>query len=275
MKKHIMTILLIVIFVAGLAVFLYPTVSDYVNSLHQSKAIAGYESSVGTMTVHDNSAAFEKARAYNEHLSQMRDPFAQAQEISDEYNETLDVTGTGIMGYLAIDKIGIKIPIYHSTSADVLQVAAGHFEGSSLPTGEKSTHAVLSAHRGLPSAKLFTDLDKMEIGDKFVISVLNKHMTYEVDQIVTVLPYEMDELRVDPEQDYVTLLTCTPYGINSHRLLIRGVRTEDDDTGKKPEKIRIVSEISRIDPMAVAFVMAGVMLFIGLVIVLIRTRRRK
>ena len=223
MKKNRSTIILILIFLVGLSVMLYPTVSDYVNQRHQSRALASYDETVNEMSDADYTAYFEAADAYNQRLAATPNSFFTPEQVSG-YDETLDVSGTGIMGYITIPRIGVELPVYHGTSDGVLQVAAGHLEGSSLPVGGAGTHAVISAHRGLPSAKLFTNLDELEAGDTFTITVLDRVLTYEVDRISIVLPTETDLLQPVEGQDYVTLMTCTPYGINTHRLLVRGHR---------------------------------------------------
>ena len=219
MKKNRSTIILILIFLVGLSVMLYPTVSDYVNQRHQSRALASYDETVNEMSDADYTAYFEAADAYNQRLAATPNSFFTPEQVSG-YDETLDVSGTGIMGYITIPRIGVELPVYHGTSDGVLQVAAGHLEGSSLPVGGAGTHAVISAHRGLPSAKLFTNLDELEAGDTFTITVLDRVLTYEVDRISIVLPTETDLLQPVEGQDYVTLMTCTPYGINTHRLLV-------------------------------------------------------
>ncbi len=188
------------------------------------------------------------------------------------YTDTLDVSGTGIMGYITISKIGVELPIYHGTSDGVLQVAAGHLEGSSLPVGGAGTHAVISAHRGLPSAKLFTNLDELEVGDTFTITVLDRVLTYEVDQISIVLPTETDLLQPVEGKDYVTLMTCTPYGINTHRLLVRGKRIENAENQKH---IRVTADALRIEPIIVAPALAVPMLLVVLVVMLAVPHLRK
>ena len=218
MKKNKSTIILILVFFVGLSVMLYPTLSDYVNQRHQSRAVATYAADVDKLTNADYSAYFDAADAFNAQIAADPDALYHPDRFPS-YESTLDVTGTGIMGYITIEKIGVELPIYHGTGDSVLQVAAGHLEGTSLPVGGESTHAVISAHRGLPSAKLFTHLDRLEVGDTFTITVLDRELTYEVDKISIVLPTEVDELKVVDGKDYVTLMTCTPYGINTHRLL--------------------------------------------------------
>ena len=271
MKKNKSTIILILVFFVGLSVMLYPTLSDYVNQRHQSRAVATYAADVDKLTNADYSAYFDAADAFNAQIAADPDALFHADRFTS-YNATLDVTGTGIMGYITIEKIGVELPIYHGTSDSVLQVAAGHLEGTSLPVGGASTHAVISAHRGLPSAKLFTNLDQLEVGDIFTITVLDRVLTYEVDQISIVLPTETDNLKVTEGRDYVTLMTCTPYGINSHRLLVRGRRIETPD---KLKHIRVTSEATRIDPIITAPLMALPLLLALLIGLLFSTRKRK
>ena len=271
MKKNKSTIILILVFFVGLSVMLYPTISDYVNQRNQSRAVASYAQDVDTMTDADYSAYFDAADAFNAQVATNENALFRPDQLSG-YNETLDITGTGIMGYITISKIGVELPIYHGTSDGVLQIAAGHLEGTSLPVGGASTHAVISAHRGLPSAKLFTNLDQLEMGDTFTITVLDRVLTYEVDKISIVLPTETDELKIAEGKDYVTLMTCTPYGINTHRLLVRGRRVETPDQYKR---IRVTAEALKIEPIIVAPVMALPMLLILLIGMLISTRKPK
>ena len=270
MKKNKSTIILILVFFVGLSVMLYPTLSDYVNQLHQSRAVATYAEDVDKLTDADYSAYFEAADAFNAQIAADPDALFHADRFTS-YNATLDVTGTGIMGYITIEKIGVELPIYHGTSDGVLQVAAGHLEGSSLPVGGAGTHAVISAHRGLPSAKLFTNLDELEAGDTFTITVLDRVLTYEVDRISIVLPTETDLLQPVEGQDYVTLMTCTPYGINTHRLLVRGHRV---NTRESQKHVRVTADATRIDPIITAPVIALPMLAVLLIWLLVTTRKR-
>ena len=251
MKKNKSTMILILVFFVGLSVMLYPTLSDYVNQRHQSRAVATYAEDVDKLTNADYSAYFDAADAFNAQIAADPDALYHPDRFPS-YESTLDVTGTGIMGYITIEKIGVELPIYHGTSDGVLQVAAGHLEGTSLPVGGGSTHAVISAHRGLPSAKLFTNLDQLEVGDTFTITVLDRVLTYEVD--------------------YVTLMTCTPYGINSHRLLVRGRRIETPD---KLKHIRVTSEATKIEPIITAPIIALPLLLALLIWLLFSTRKRK
>ena len=271
MKKNRSTIILILIFLVGLSVMLYPTVSDYINQKNQSRAVASYSEEVESLSDVDYQAYFDAADDYNRRLAETPDAFYRPEEVSG-YTDTLDVSGTGIMGYITISKIGVELPIYHGTSDGVLQVAAGHLEGSSLPVGGAGTHAVISAHRGLPSAKLFTNLDELEAGDTFTITVLDRVLTYEVDQISIVLPTETDLLQPVEGKDYVTLMTCTPYGINTHRLLVRGKRIENAENQKH---IRVTADALRIEPIIVAPALAVPMLLVMLVVMLAVPHLRK
>lgn len=271
MKKNRSNIILILIFLVGLSVMLYPTVSDYINQKNQSRAVASYSEEVENLSDVDYQAYFDTADDYNRRLAETPDAFYRPEEVSG-YTDTLDVSGTGIMGYITISKIGVELPVYHGTSDGVLQVAAGHLEGSSLPVGGAGTHAVISAHRGLPSAKLFTNLDELEAGDTFTITVLDRVLTYEVDQISIVLPTETDLLQPVEGKDYVTLMTCTPYGINTHRLLVRGKRIENAENQKH---IRVTADALRIEPVIVAPALAVPMLLVMLVVMLAVPHLRK
>ena len=271
MRKNLSTIILILIFLVGLSVMLYPSVSDAVNRKHQSRAVAGYAEEVEQLSDADYQAYFDAADAYNRQLNTTPNAFYKPDLVSG-YAQTLDISGTGIMGYITIPKISVELPIYHGTDEGVLQVAAGHLEGSSLPVGGAGTHAVISAHRGLPSAKLFTNLDELEVGDRFTITVLDRVLTYEVDQISIVLPTETDQLLPTEGMDYVTLMTCTPYGINTHRLLVRGKRVETTESQKH---IRVAADVFRIEPIIVATILAIPMLLAALVGVLVAPHLRK
>lgn len=259
MKKGRVNIILVIVFIAGLSVMLYPLVSDYWNARTQSRAVATYNDSVQVMSEADYSELFAQAEAYNQALAQVENPLINFDQV-EGYDELLDISGTGIMGYVTIEKIGVELPIYHGTEETVLQIAAGHLAGSSLPTGGLGTHSVISAHRGLPSARLFTQLDELEEGDTFVITVLDRTMTYMVDQIRIVEPHEIQDLEIDPNEDYCTLMTCTPYGINSHRLLVRGIRVEN---AREVSEIYVAAEAHQVDTTVVAIAIA-----IGLLIVI-------
>lgn len=270
MKKNKSTIILILVFFVGLSVMLYPTISDYVNQRNQSRAVASYAQDVDNMTDADYSGYFDAADAFNAQVAANEYALYRPDQLTG-YADTLDITGTGIMGYITISKIGVELPIYHGTSDAVLQVAAGHLEGTSLPVGGASTHAVISAHRGLPSAKLFTNLDELEAGDTFTITVLDRVLTYEVDRISIVLPTETDLLQPVEGQDYVTLMTCTPYGINTHRLLVRGRRITTPD---KLKHIRVTSDAIKIEPILTAPIMALPLLLVLLFWLLFAPRKR-
>lgn len=219
------TVILVIVLLVGLSVMLYPTVSNWWNERVQSRVVAGYQEAVLLLDDGESERMLGEARSFNSRLAGIANPFSDSSKIP-EYNDILNVSGTGIMGYISIPVINVELPIYHGTSAEVLNIAAGHLEGSSFPVGGKNTHAVISAHRGLPSAKLFTDLNKLVEGDIFTITILDEIFTYEVEEILIVYPDEMDKLSIIPDGDYVTLMTCTPYGVNTHRLLIRSRRIE-------------------------------------------------
>ena len=252
MKKHLSTILLVLVFLVGLSVVLYPTVSDWVNRRNASRALVSYDETVNALSDADYEAYFAAADDYNRRLAATENAFYKPELVSG-YEQTLDLSGTGIMGYITIQKIGVELPIYHGTGEGVLQVAAGHLQGSSLPVGGAGTHAVISAHRGLPSAKLFTNLDELEVGDTFTVTVLDRVLTYEVDRISIVLPNETDLLQPTPGKDYLTLMTCTPYGINTHRLLVRGHRVE---TVENQKHIRVTADAVRVQPAVVVPLLA-------------------
>lgn len=247
MKKNLSSIILVFVFFTGLSVLLYPVISDFVNSKNQSRAIAHYNDVTEEMDEDDTVELINRAKDYNETLyKSKRGQFSP--HALDGYNDILDVGGTGIMGYISIDKIKVELPIYHGTDEGVLQIAAGHLEGTSLPVGGVNTHSVLSAHRGLPSAKLFTNLDQLEEGDYFSITILDEMMTYEVDQIRIVKPSEVNDLSIVEGEDYCTLVTCTPYAINTHRLLVRGKRCENISN---KAGLYISTEAYLIDPIVV------------------------
>ncbi len=270
MKKHFSTILLVVIFILGLGIMLYPAISNYINEKNQSYAIVNYENALQDMKEEDFEAYFLQAEAYNIALNAEKMAFYNP-KLVEGYNEALNIDGTGTMGYINIPAINVMLPIYHGTDERTLQNAAGHLEGSSLPTGGASRHAVISAHRGLPSAKLFTNLDKLVVGDRFTLTILNKVLTYEVDQIAIVLPSETGGLQVQEGKDLCTLITCTPYGINTHRLLVRGKRVENEVEKKA---VYVPADAIKIDPVIVTPIMAIPFLLILLVILLVRYRKK-
>lgn len=224
MRKRLSVVCPVLFLIAGLSLLLYPTVSDWWNAYHQSSAIVYYAGETASMDEAERTKMWEDAKSYNQKLAQKAPHWLLTEEEWQDYENQLDVTGTGIMGYVEIPRINCSLPIYHGTEDAVLSAGIGHIEGSSLPVGGEGTHCVLSGHRGLPSAKLLTDLDRLKEGDVFYLHVLEETMGYKVDQIMTVEPDELKELEIQEQQDLCTLVTCTPYGINSHRMLVRGHR---------------------------------------------------
>ncbi len=270
LSNRAITILLIVALLVGLSILLYPTVANWWNTRTMSQAVASYDEAVDAMSEEDYEAYFAAARDYNERIYELGSATALIYpERVSGYEETLDITGTGLMGYVTIDKLNQELPIYHGTDANVLSAGAGHLEGSSLPIGGENTHSVISAHRGLPSAQLFSHLDQLEEGDLFTITVLNETYTYEVDQIRTILPTEFEDLYIEPGEDYCTLMTCTPYGINTHRLLVRGVRTDD------AQHLKVDPEAYKINALLVAPFIAIPLVVILIIWLLVRSRKRK
>ena len=271
LKRHWSTVLLLIILLAGLGLLGYPTFADWWNSFHQSRAIAGYSEQVSKIDDAEYEKMLEDAREYNKTLLEKGvGRFIMTDEEREEYNSLLDIDGSGIMGYVEIPKINVSLPIYHGTDEAVLQIAVGHIEGSSLPVGGEGTHCVISGHRGLPSAKLFTDLDQLTEGDIVQITVLDETLTYEIDQIRIVLPNELEELALDPKKDYLTLVTCTPYGINSHRMLVRGHRIDNPDA----HDVRVTSDASQIKPLHVLPVVIGIIAVILVIYMIVSSRRR-
>lgn len=256
-KINFSTIVLLLILFVGISLLLYPTVSDYWNSFHQSRAIASYADAVSQVDEIDYEEIWQEAVEYNASLLGKSSRWILTDEEREHYNDILNVGGTGIMGYVEIPRIKVSLPIYHGVDEGVLQVAIGHIEGSSLPVGGEGTHCVISGHRGLPSAKLFTDIDELEEGDLFMMRVLDETLTYEVDQIRIVEPSELQDLEIEEEKDLCTLVTCTPYGVNSHRLLVRGHRVENQ---KDASSIRVTADAQQIDSRMVAIILAAVVL---------------
>ena len=272
MKKkgnHLITILLVLIFLLGLSLLLYPAVSDYWNSKHQTRAIAVYSEEVSGLDEDQYQALWEAAAAYNASLLERDNAYLLTEEQKVAYEQLLNVSGLGIMGYIEIPSIDCSLPIYHGTEESVLQIAIGHLEWTSLPVGGESTHCVLSGHRGLPSAKLFTNLDKLQEGDVFLLRVLDEVLTYEVDQILIVEPQETGALRIVEGEDYCTLVTCTPYGINTHRLLVRGHRIEN---APEARLVRVTADAVQIEPLLVAPIVALPMLLLLLILLLLPKR---
>ena len=269
MKNKLINIFLILALVAGLSLLLYPTVSDYWNSLHASQAVASYDQAVKSMDEGKYDELLQRAGQYNRDLFLRGTLFALTDEEREDYNSQLDIDGSGVMGYIEIPTIKVSLPIYHGTSDDVLQVAVGHLEWSSLPVGGESTHCVLSGHRGLPSAKLFTNLDQLTEGDLFVIRTLDEVLTYEVDRILIVLPSELQALAAEEGKDLCTLVTCTPYGVNSHRMLVRGHLVDNQS-----EAVRLTADAIRIDPLLVAPI-AAIPLLLALLLLLAAAPKKK
>ena len=270
-RKHISTIFIILIFLVGLGFISYPTVSNLWNQAHQSRAIATYSKQVEKLDDSENKKMLKAARKYNKSLLKKSDHWKLSKKDKKKYESLLDISGTGIMGYIEVPKIDCSLPIYHGTDEGALQIAIGHLEGSSLPVGGKSTHCVLSGHRGLPSARLFTDLDQMEEGDIFILNILGRKLAYEVDQIRVVLPEEMSDLEIEEGKDLCTLVTCTPYGINTHRLLVRGHRVKYVET--KVQEQKKVSKSKTDTRLVIAGAAVGaVVLFI--IIFAVRRRRK-
>ncbi|WP_072911968.1 class C sortase [Pseudobutyrivibrio xylanivorans] len=269
-----MNLLLILVFVVGLGILLYPNISDFFNQKNSSKSINEYDETVAQMNEETRQVLFKETESYNTTLlSNPVGRFADmTEEMKDDYYGTLDIDGSGMMCYLKIDKLGLNLPVYHGTTEDVLQKYVGHIEGTSLPIGGQGTHCGLSGHRGLPSAVLFTNLDRMEVGDVFSIIVLGEEHFYQIDQIVTVLPNDLSPLAIDPEMDYCTLVTCTPYGENTHRLMIRGARIEDEEAEEiidNTESATLKYGLTREQVVnAIAAVMGTVFMFVAVPILL-------
>ena len=270
-KKHISTIIIALVFLAGLGFLLYPTVSNLWNRAHQSRAIATYTKQVEKLDDSQNKEMLKAARKYNKSLLKKSDHWKLSKKDKKKYESLLDVSGTGIMGYIEVPKIDCSLPIYHGTDEGALQIAIGHLEGSSLPVGGKSTHCVLSGHRGLPSARPFTDLDQMEEGDVFVLNVLGRKLAYEVDQIKVVLPDEMSDLEIVQGKDLCTLVTCTPYGINTHRLLVRGHRTKYIEE----TVVRVQKEAEKKETGIWLLAGGGAVFLIIIIIVVVKRRRKR
>ena len=262
MKNRKTTIILLIAFFIGLSVLLYPSISSYWNSKTQSEAIVDYESMLAQYKPEDYDAIFEAASAYNQKLAAMEDPLVEHNRLT-EYHQLLNIGGTGMIGYITVPKISQELPVYHGTSDGVLSVAVGHLQGTSLPVGGESTHSVVSAHRGLPTAVLFTHLDRMEVGDLFYFTILDRTITYEVDQIRIVEPDDASLLRIKEGKDYCTLLTCTPYGINTQRLLVRGHQVDASQT----RNLYVANEAYRIEPLIVMPVVALPIIFVLLIYV--------
>ena len=266
MKRDKIGIILVLMLLIGVCGLLYPSVSQYWNSKTQTRAVENYQEILNSLKKEDYTAFFEAADAYNAALAALKFPLTDYRQL-DGYNDILNINGNGIMGYVTIPKLGVELPVYHGISTEVLNIACGHLEGTSLPVGGETTHCVLSAHRGLPHARLFTDLDKMELGDTFQLTVLDRTLTYMIDQIKVVYPDELDDVQLVEGEDLCTLLTCTPYGINSHRLLVRGTRIEN-----AAPVLRVTSNAYRIDSLVATPVVAAPILLILLIVLMVKYR---
>lgn len=268
MKKN-KTIIMVLLFFMGLLILLYPTLSDFYNQKVQSAAIVDYESILKDYEEKDYSNLFNKAYEYNNKLKELSEPYLMYDRINN-YNEIINLDKRGMIGYISIDKIKVELPIYHGTSEEVLNVAVGHVEGSSFPVGGIGTHSVLSAHRGLPSTKLFTNLDKLEVGDTFTVTILNQLLTYQIEHIEIVMPHDIRKLKIDPNEDYITLMTCTPYGINTHRLLVRGKRISN---AEKP--IYITTEAFRVNTITITSLVAIPIIFVLLLYIIFKPTEKQ
>ena len=270
-NKKWSTFILLLFFFIGLLVMLYPALSNYWNQRTQSKAIVDYEKMMENIPAEDYSRLFDQAYDYNSDLSQLRFPLLDYRKLTKDYNLALNPIGTGMMGYINIEKIGVSLPIYHGTGDEVLSVAVGHVEGSSLPVGGKGNHTILSAHRGLPTATLFTNLDHLEIGDMFTINILDRTTSYQVDQINIVEPEDTQYLNIDKDEDLCTLITCTPYGINTHRLLVRGHQVE----AAQKQTLFVTNEAYRIDTLIVTPFVALPMILVLLIYVMLKPVKKE
>lgn len=268
-RNNLITVAMAVLLLAGLSLLLYPSIADWWNSSHQTRVISDYTSNVAVMDPSEKAAMIESAQEHNKDLAENEPEKFLSDKEMEKYNSLLNVSGDGVMGYVEIPSIQCSLPIYHGNGEDILQSAVGHLEWSSLPVGGESTHCVLSGHRGLPSAKLFTRIDEMTEGDVFTLHVLDDVLTYKVDQILIVEPVDTDALQIEEGKDYCTLVTCTPYGVNTHRLLVRGHRIPSSDINSVP------FDALQIEPMIVASVMAIPVLLVLVIIVLIPRRKGK
>ena len=269
MNRKILKIVLFITFVIGVFILLYPFISQYWNSKVQSKRVIDYKRNLEKMEIEDYSNMFEEADNYNRELYRLDYPFIEYKKLSN-YNNIININNDGMIGYIHIDKLNLELPIYHGTGSSILNMAVGHLEGSSFPVGGESTHSVLAAHRGLPSSELFTNIVKLEIGDIFTIVVFDRIMKYQIDNIVIVEPNDISKLQIIPGKDYVTLLTCTPYGLNFHRLLVRGIRIEIN----KEKNIAVTSEASRIDRNIVTMIIMMPLLIILVLYILLKPSKK-
>ncbi len=272
MKKHLMTIFLFLVLLVGLSLVLYPSFSDWWNSRHMSRVITDYVNLIEDLEEDEYAGLIEAAQEYNRSLLSRTNGYTTTPEQKEQYHKLLNIANNGVMGYIEIPSIGVSLPVYHGTDATVLQVAIGHLDWSSLPVGGEGTHCVVSGHRGLPSAKLFTHLDKVREGDLFMLRILNEVLTYEVDQILIVEPHEVESLMISRGEDLCTMFTCTPYGINTHRLLVRGHRVENQE---ERNVHHVITEAILIEPAVVAPMVALPILFVLFVWLMIPKKKRK
>lgn len=269
MRRRIGNIVLVAAFVVGVLLFVYPSVSEWWNASRASRVVDSYTSTVNEHAEEERASMLEEARSYNESLLTLTDRYHPSSAVHERYLSTLDPAGDGVMCWIEIPKISVRLPVYHSVDDEVLNTGVGHLEGSSLPVGGPSTHAVLSGHRGLPSARLLTDIDQLVEGDHFMVHVLDETLTYEVDQIRIVEPDELDDLEIEDGLDLCTLVTCTPYGVNTHRLLVRGHRVAGD-----PASVALEADAERVDPQVVAPLIAAPVLVALFALMLWRTRQK-
>ena len=265
-KENLFTIILVAVLIVGLCLLIYPSFADYWNNFHQAKAVMSYAETVANMDEEEYNQILSDARAYNARLAQSGINWGMTEEEREAYRNALDISGTGVMGYIRIRKVDVLLPVYHGTDESILQTSIGHLEQTSLPVGGENTHCMLSGHRGLPSAKLFSDLDKLKEGDTFSLTILNETLTYEVDHIWIVEPDDLSHLQIEEGKDLCTLITCTPYGINTHRLLVRGHRIQNADGGAM-----VTADAIQIRPVFIAPFLAIPLLFVLLLYILIST----
>ena len=270
LRKNLITIILFGMIVVGLGLIAYPSVADWWNSFHQTRAVAAYASVIADMSHEEYDKILNEAAEYNKQIAETGVRWQMSDEEIQEYNSILDITGTGIMAYIDIPKIHVQLPIYHGTDDTILQIAVGHITGSSLPVGGETSHCIVSGHRGLPSAKLFSDLDELVVGDLWTVNVLDQTLTYEVDQIRVVLPTDLKYLEMEDGKDYCTLVTCTPYGVNTHRLLVRGHRVPNVQGNA-----RVTADALQIEPAYVAPFIGIPIILILIVMLIIATRKKK
>lgn len=270
LRKNLITIILFGMIVVGLGLIAYPSVADWWNSFHQTRAVAAYASKIADMSHEEYDKILNEAAEYNKQIAETGVRWQMSDEEIQEYNSILDITGTGIMAYIDIPKIHVQLPIYHGTDDAILQIAVGHITGSSLPVGGETSHCIVSGHRGLPSAKLFSDLDELVVGDLWTVNVLDQTLTYEVDQIRVVLPTDLKYLEMEDGKDYCTLVTCTPYGVNTHRLLVRGHRVPNVQGNA-----RVTADALQIEPAYVAPFIGIPIILILIVMMIIATRKKK